>query len=88
MLEPIYQRQFKKDILSFQKRGKDVNKLKVIIGFLLEETPLPLKNHNHKLKGEFKNCWECNVEPDWLLIYKKTKTEIILIRTGAHAELF
>ncbi|NET59497.1 MAG: hypothetical protein F6K47_26140 [Symploca sp. SIO2E6] len=28
------------------------------------------------------------VEPDWLLIYQQTKTELILIRTGSHSDLF
>jgi len=30
----------------------------------------------------------CHIEPDWLLIYQSTETEIILIRTGSHSELF
>ncbi len=31
---------------------------------------------------------ECHIESDWLLIYKRTKDELILIRTGSHSELF
>ncbi len=88
MLYPVYQRQFEKDVASSQKRGKNITKLKNIIKLLLEEIPLPPKNHNHKLKGEFNDYWECHIEPDWLLIYKKTKTEIILVRTGTHSDLF
>jgi len=88
MFLPIYLKQFKKDVILAQKRNKNINKLKNIISLLLEESPLPLKNHNHKLKGEFSDYWECHIEPDWLLIYKKTKTEIILIRTGSHSDLF
>jgi mRNA interferase YafQ len=49
---------------------------------------LPIKNRNHKLKGNFKDYWECHIEPDWLLIYKLTSTEVILARTGTHADLF
>jgi mRNA interferase YafQ len=88
MLSPIYLNQFKKDVILAQKRNKNINKLKNIIDLLLKENPLPLKNHNHKLKGEFGDYWECHIEPDWLLIYKKTKTEIILVRTGSHSDLF
>jgi mRNA interferase YafQ len=88
MLCPIYQRQFEKDVVIAQKRGKNINKLKAIINNLLEEVSLSLKNHNHKLKGEFNDYLECHIEPDWLLIYKKTKTEIILVRTGTHSDLF
>lgn len=84
----MYQKQFEKDIAMSKKRGKDMYKLKVIINLLLEEISLPLKNRNHKLKGEFNDYWECHIEPDWLLMYKKTKTEIIFFRTGTHSDLF
>ncbi|OQY48042.1 MAG: YafQ family addiction module toxin, partial [Desulfobacteraceae bacterium 4572_87] len=29
-----------------------------------------------------------HIEPDWLLIYKNSITELALIRTGSHSELF
>ena len=42
----------------------------------------------NKLKGSFKDRWECHVEPDWLLVYYKNKNEIIFERTGTHSDLF
>ncbi|MBJ7425289.1 MAG: type II toxin-antitoxin system YafQ family toxin, partial [Akkermansiaceae bacterium] len=29
-----------------------------------------------------------HVEPDWILIYKLTEDELLLERTGTHADLF
>jgi len=48
------------------------------------------KNFNHRLAGEFKECFECHIKPDVLLIYKIEKSEIIilLLRIGSQAELF
>lgn len=88
MLERVYQRQFVRDAEKFKQRGKDMSKLETIIRLLLNKIPLPPKNKNHKLKGEYLGCWECHVEPDWLLIYKKTTNEIVLMRTGTHSDLF
>lgn len=88
MLQPVYLRQFERDIKLAVKRGKDMSLLKNIITLLLASKPLPSKNRNHKLKGDFRDCWECHIEPDWLLIYRKTDTEIILVRTGTHSDLF
>jgi mRNA interferase YafQ len=88
MLTPDYRRIFTKELEKAKKRGKDIEKLKHIIELLLKEKPLPAKNRNHKLKGEFEGCWECHIEPDWLLVYQKTDTEIILLRTGTHSDLF
>lgn len=39
---------------------------------LMENRPLEKKHRNHKLKGYYADRWECHIEPDWLLIYKKT----------------
>jgi len=88
MLEAVYSKLFIKEVEKSIKRGKNIEKIKTIIKVLLDGKQLPAKNRNHKLKGEFKDCWECHIEPDWLLIYKKTETAIVFIRTGTHADLF
>ena len=35
------------------------------------------------------NCRECHIEPDWLLVYKKIKNELIIVcvATGSHSEI-
>jgi mRNA interferase YafQ len=71
-----------------RKRGKDMSKLGEIIKKLAKEESLDSKHRNHKLKGNFKGRWECHVEPDWLLVYYKTDSEIIFERTGTHSDLF
>lgn len=88
MLNPVYLRQFEKEVTKAKKRGKDMEKLKEAMRLLVTEKSLPPKNHNHKLKGEYVGYWECHVEPDWLLIYKKTDTHIFFARTGTHSDLF
>lgn len=88
MLKPIHLRKFENEVLKAEKRGKDIKKLKEVIKLLIEEKSLAQKHHNHKLKGEYVGYWECHVEPDWLLIYKKTDTHITFARTGSHSDLF
>ncbi len=88
MLNRVYQTKFVKDLERTKRRGCDLTKLSTVINLLLEEKILPAKYKNHKLHGNYKDCWECHIEPDWLLIYVKTKTEIIFARTGTHSDLF
>lgn len=88
MLQAVYQNRFKKDLKLSVKRGKDIRLLKNVIGKIVNEEPLLLKNKEHKLIGDYKDHWECHIEPDWLLIYKVTNTEAIFIRTGPHSDLF
>ena len=88
MLIIVWQLQFKKDFKHAKKRGKKMDKLAHIITELQHRKQLLPKNKNHKLKGNYVDCWECHIEPDWLLIYKPFPDELILIRTGSHSDLF
>ena len=80
--------QFKKDYKRIVKRGYDVEKLFDAINILAEQKHLPERFRNHKLSGNYKDCFECHLQPDWLLIYLLNDTELVLIRTGTHADLF
>jgi mRNA interferase YafQ len=81
-------KQFNKDIKRLQKRGKNIGKLKEVIELLIEKKPLPPKNRDHRLTGNWINHRDCHIEPDWLLIYKLLDDELRLERTGTHSDLF
>jgi len=87
-LKPCTTTKFDKEVDIARKRGKDMSKLGDIVRKLVDEVPLEKKYRNHQLKGNFSGRWECHIEPDWLLVYCKTKTEIIFERTGTHSDLF
>lgn len=80
--------QFKKDVKKIKNRGKDMGRLKEIINMLVNAKKLPDKNKDHQLKGTLKDCRECHIEPDWLLIYRIEGSELCLVRTGTHSDLF
>ena len=88
MLQIERSNQFKKDIKRALKRGKNADLLKVIIDSLINEQPLPAKNRDHKLSGDYVHYRECHIEHDWLLIYYVSDTILRLERTGSHADLF
>lgn len=79
---------FKKDYKRWIRRSREVGKLEQIIELLATGRKLDAKHRDHVLLGEFNDCRECHIEPDWLLVYKRTGKELILIRTGTHADLF
>ena len=88
MLTIVWESQFKRDFKNATKRKKKLEKLAHIINELQHKKTLPPKNKTHKLKGNYADCWECHIEPDWLLIYVLTPEELILVRTGSHSDLF
>lgn len=79
---------FKRDVKLLARRGKKMDKLKQIIHLLANAEKLPARNKDHQLKGTLKDCRECHVEPDWLLLYRIEGSELCLVRTGSHADLF
>jgi addiction module toxin, RelE/StbE family len=61
-----------------------------MIETLAKREMLNAKHNDHPLKGEYRNCRECHIIPDWLLIYEKMEDTLILYltRTGTHSDLF
>ncbi len=88
MLTPDYTTRFKKDLKLLQKRKYKMEPLKEVITLLCAETPLPEKNHDHFLSGNWANHRECHIAPDWLLIYRIGNGIIAFERTGTHSDLF
>jgi len=80
--------QFKRDYKRARKRSHDITKLANVIDQLVNGESLIAKHRDHALLGEYSDCRECHIEVDWLLMYKRTRDELILIRTGTHADLF
>jgi len=80
--------QFKRDVKRLRRRRKDLDKLKGVICLLANGEKLPIACQDHALKGLLKDCRECHLEPDWLLVYRIDGNELCLVRTGTHADLF
>ena len=88
MLTTVYTRQFERDVKRMGKRGKKMEKLKIIIRSLVDEEPIDPIHRDHKLLGDWQGRRECHVESDWILIYKIEENRVIFDFTGTHADLF
>ena len=88
MLTVRYSTRFKKDFKLCVKRHWNMELLQQVIDTLKIPDTLPQKNLDHSLSGNYSGHRECHVAPDWLLIYKQDEKELLLYRTGTHADLF
>ena len=84
----LFKKQYKKSI----KQGKDANKLAIVLEMLANGRTLNQKYKDHLLVDNkyYKDCRECHISPDWLLIYKynNDKLLLLLIEIGTHSDLF
>jgi mRNA interferase YafQ len=96
VIEPKYRvvksAEFKKGYKLAKKQGKDLTLLAFTIDQLSKDIPLPPNWKDHQLKGNLKNLRECHINGsgDWLLVYEKRNSEMILylFGTGSHSALF
>jgi mRNA interferase YafQ len=81
---------FEKDAVRCIKRKYNFSLLEKVVDLLEIEGKLPPKYKSHILSGNFVDCWECHIRPDWLLIWQQNDDEslIVLIATGTHSDLF
>ena len=89
MRQPFFTKQFKKDLKRVKKSSKNVVILKMIMSDLIADKVLNPSYHDHALSGNWKDCRECHIQGNWLLIYKFVNhNKIYFERTGSHSELF
>lgn len=88
MLRPVYTKQFAKDLKLAVKRGKRIEKFKIMAETLLNGQPLDSIHKDHRLIGNYVGRRECHIESDWLLVYKLEDDSIIFERMGSHSDLF
>lgn len=84
-----FKRDFKR-VMATPRHSKDVGSLlPEILKLLLVDEPLPERNRDHALSGDWTGYRECHVKPDLLLIYRKPDADTLrLARLGSHSELF
>lgn len=80
---------FKKDAKRYRNQPEKMEKVAAILRMLRDEQPIPREYRPHRLAGEYKDCMECHIEGDFLLIWiDETREQIGVLRLGSHSELF
>ena len=91
MREIKYTTHFKRDYRR-EKSGLHRKKLDAllmeVVNLLASDTPLPHRNVDHPLSGEWNDHRDCHLKPDLILIYRKPDAQSLeLVRLGSHSEL-
>jgi mRNA interferase YafQ len=79
---------FKRDLKRVSRQHKEIALLEKVVNSIRNGEFSAESHRDHSLKGDWVGWRECHIQPDWLLIYKVTETEVFLARTGTHADLF
>ena len=92
MREIKYTSRFKRDYRREKSGvlGKRLDALLMeVVNLLVADKPLPPRNADHPLGGEWNDHRDCHIRPDLILIYRKPDADSLeLVRLGSHSELF
>ena len=82
-----FQRDYKRE--KSGRLGKRLDALLMeVVNSLASDTPLPHRNFDHPLSGEWIDYRDCHIRPDLVLIYRKPDANSLeLVRLGSHSEL-
>ena len=69
---------FKKDYKRAIKRGLKIELLEQVVALLAMGEPLPDKNRDHDLSGDWVGHRECHILSDWLLVYRIENDVLVL----------
>ena len=90
MYQLEYTTKFKREYKLAIKRGYNKELIQSVITTIANKKTLPAKHKAHKLGGNYNDCWECHIQPDWLLIWRidEASNILVLVSTGTHSDLF
>ncbi|MGB5981746.1 MAG: type II toxin-antitoxin system YafQ family toxin [Nonlabens sp.] len=84
--------QFKKDLKKVKKQADNFKRTTEVLKLLQRNghKAIPLEMRPHRLKGDYKDNWECHIKPDLLIIWFQMEdpNNIRLVRLGSHSDLF
>jgi mRNA interferase YafQ len=82
-----FKRDYKQEKSGRHKKTLD-GALMEVIKLLVADIPLPHRNFDHPLTGEWSDHRDCHIKPDLILIYRKPDDEHLdLVRLGSHSKL-
>jgi len=83
---------FKKDLKKIKKSAIDFEHTTKVLKLLQQSgfEGIPQHMKPHQLIGNYKDCWECHIKPDLLIIWLQFESPNIirLVRIGSHSDLF
>ena len=84
-------RRFKRDFKRLKAgplSSKVDSMLAEALSLLAADQPLPERFRDHALLGRWRDCRDCHIMPDLILIYRKPDDATLeLVRLGSHSEL-
>jgi len=82
-----FRRDYKREKRGVYRSTLD-NDVLSVVRLLAMDLKLPTSMRDHTLAGDLKDCRDCHIKPDLVLIYRKTGARVLeLIRLGSHSEL-
>lgn len=82
-----FKRDYKREAKGRHRKTLDAD-LIAILEVLVADRPVAIRYRDHALTGDWRDCRDCHVKPDLVLIYQRPDAGTLrLVRLGSHSEL-
>jgi len=82
-----FKRDYKREAKGRQRASLKLEFIEVLEA-LAADRALAEKHRDHPMAGIWKDCRDCHIKPDLILIYRKPNDHVLqLVRLGSHSEL-
>ena len=88
MGELIQTTRFRRVLRRAARRGRNSQRLQLVLDRLVAGIPLEPGHRAHQLTGSMSPLWESHIENDCLLVWDEDETTVTLMRTGTHSDIF
>ena len=70
------------------RSGVDPDLFWALVELIAAEEDIPKEFRDHELEGDLAGVRDIHIEADWLLLYRISGRDLILVRKGSHLDLF
>ncbi len=91
MYRIVFSKQSRKSLKKLERSGRfDRIETGTVLNVLASGKSLEPKYRNHRLQGKYRDCFECHIKSDLLLIYYADEglKELTVVDIGSHSDLF
>jgi mRNA interferase YafQ len=88
MRELVKRKRFDAELRRAIRRGLSRDDVEHLFYLLAKYDQLPEGYDEHPLTDNWQGQWDCHLEGDLVVVYKRTAKTVILVGIGTHRELF
>ena len=88
MRELVKSKRFSAELDRALRGGLPLDDWQHLSYLLAKYEALPVEYAEHRVTDNWEGLWDCHLEGDLVVLYRRTAKKVVLVRIGTHEEVF